>query len=154
MLDIKFFRQSMGACGPTSLRMVFDYYGLAMTEEEIIKLTNCDPEKGIEAEAIIKVGMDLGFTAFMENDATLNDLREYVLNKKIPVIIDWFSHDDGHYSVVVNIDNEYIYLRDPEQKEINKIDLVTFERVWFDFPGDIMKTKDDLILRRFIAIYR
>jgi len=70
----------------------------------------------------------------------------------MPVIVDWFSADEGHYSVVVHIDKRFAYLNDPELARVRKIDVNTFERVWFDFESDYLRTPKDLILRRMIVI--
>lgn len=153
-INIKPFIQTSGMCGPTVLRMVFDFYGLIMSEEELINLTHCDPNIGIEAETMAKVSNELGFKTIIKDNATFDDLREYVVDKKIPIIVDWFSEDDGHYSVVVDIDSQNIYLQNPEFKEIQKIPLDKFKRVWFDFRGDFIGSKEDMIIRRVIAIYK
>ena len=80
-----------------------------------------------------------------------SDIKKY-LDKKTPVIIDWFNKDDGHYSVVVRLDKKHICLMDPELADIRKLDRATFKRIWFDFPGDFMKRKNDVIIRRMIVI--
>ena len=59
-----------------------------------------------------------------------------------------------HYSVVVDIGRKYIYLMDPEIGKVRKMDLTTFYRVWFDFPGDVMKSNSDLILRRMVVLFK
>lgn len=153
-INIKPFTQTTGMCGPTVLRMVFDFYGLTISEEELINLTHCDPNIGIEAEIMAKVSDELGFKTVIKDNATFDDLREYVVDKKIPVIVDWFSEDDGHYSVVVDIDSQNIYLQNPEFKEIQKMPLDKFKRVWFDFREDFIGSKEDVIIRRVIAIYK
>ncbi len=66
--------------------------------------------------------------------------------------MDWFSGDDGHYSVVVGIDRKYIHLQDPELGKVRSLDIPTFRRVWFDFPGDMLHSHRDLILRRMIVV--
>jgi predicted double-glycine peptidase len=50
------------------------------------------------------------------------------------------------------LDKNYIYLQDPEIAGIRKIKRADFKRVWFDFEGYFMRTKNDLILRRLIVI--
>ena len=77
-----------------------------------------------------------------------------MLDNKIPVIIDWFSTDDGHYCVAVNIDKKNIYMQDPELGDIRKMDLETFKRVWFDFTGNFLKSKDQMVIRRMIVIQK
>jgi len=54
--------------------------------------------------------------------------------------------------VVCGIDDEFIYLQDPEIGKIRKIKKNDFERVWFDFSGELIKP-DELIIRQMIAVY-
>jgi len=154
MLKIKPFRQETGYCGPASLKMVLSYFGVKKTEKELVKLTNCTREWGVEAWVLLKVAQKLGFKGFVKDESTIDDIRKYVLDKKIPVIVDWFSEDDGHYSVVVDIDKENIYLQDPEMGHVRAIRLKKFWRVWFDFPDDYIKSKSDLNIRRILVIYK
>ena len=74
------------------------------------------------------------------------------MQKKIPVIVDWFSTDEGHYSSVVDINQENIYLQDSELRGIRTMKIKTFRRVWFDFSGDVLHSKDEIIIRRMIVI--
>jgi len=154
MLNIKPFRQSSGFCGPACLKMVLDYYGVKKSEKELAKLSAATPGKGVGAEGLLKTAKELGFKGFVKDFSNLHDIRIYALNKKIPVIVDWFSATDGHYSVVVHIDQEKIYLQDPDLGRLRTMNLDTFKRVWFDFLGDFLRSKDDIIIRRMIVIYK
>lgn len=155
MLKIKAFRQTKtGFCGPASLKMVLDYFGISKNEIELAKLSNCKSSKGVEAEDLLKTAKKFGFKGFIKDFSDFSDIKKYVLKKKIPVIVDWFSIDDGHYSVVVGIDKKYIYLQDPEIGKIRKIDLKTFKRIWFDFPSNFLKKKQDIIIRRMLVLYK
>jgi hypothetical protein len=49
--------------------------------------------------------------------------------------------------------NKNIYLKDPEFSKTRVLKLQTFKRVWFDFPGEFLRTKNDIIIRRLIVIY-
>ncbi len=99
----------------------------------------------------------------VKNNASLSDIKEW-LNKGVPVIVDWFTRGrsdygdsevaDGHYSVVVGLDKNNIYLQDPEIGGLRKIKRDDFMRVWFDFKGDRITTWKDMIIRQYIAIYR
>ncbi|KKS74108.1 MAG: hypothetical protein UV45_C0012G0004 [Candidatus Azambacteria bacterium GW2011_GWB1_42_72] len=122
-------------CGPASLKMVLEYFGMEKSEEELGQLTHC------------------GFNALIKDMADFDDIKKY-LDQEIPVIVDWFSENDGHYSVAVNMDKENIYLQDPEIGSIRELPLETFKRVWFDFPDKFINSKDDLILRRIIVIQK
>lgn len=150
MLNIKPFKQTPGFCGPACLKLVLSYYGIEKTEMEIAKLLNFDIKKGTPAKDFVEVANKLGFKAEIKDNCSFEDIKKY-LNKKIPVIVDWFLVDEGHYSVVVDIDNENIYLQDPNLGHLRAVNLKTFYRIWFDFPGDFL-SKDNLILRRMIVI--
>lgn len=130
MLNIKPIEQNKsGLCGVASLRMVLAYYGIKKSEKELAKLTYSTAHYGTRTKSIIRVAKTLGLKTKEKDNATLKDIGHYVLKRKIPVIVDWFSRDDGHYSVVAHINKKYIYLLDPELGKINPIDLATFKRI-------------------------
>ncbi|MCX6765192.1 MAG: hypothetical protein NT148_01485, partial [Candidatus Nealsonbacteria bacterium] len=60
---------------------------------------------------------------------------------------------DGHYSVVIGLDDKFIYLQDPEIGRMRKIKRYDFMRVWFDFKGDYIKP-NELIIRQIIVIFK
>jgi len=151
MLDVKPFKQTPGFCGPACLKIVFSYYGLEKSVKELAKLSNCSKEKGTSARGLVDAANNLGFNAEIKDNCSFQDIEKY-LHKKTPVIVDWFLNDEGHYSVAVGTDKENIYLQDPHLGHIRAMKLETFYRVWFDFPESFLRTKDDLILRRIIAI--
>lgn len=157
MIKLKPFRQAPGLCGPASLKMVFDYYGVSVSEKEIAKLAGASKEKGTSIEGLIKAAKHFGFQVFLKKKSSLDDLR-YFIKRKIPVIVDWFFEDEGHYSVVVDIDKKNIVLMDPTLRKIliyirrRKMSLEKFLRVWFDFPGNYIREPKDLILRLILVI--
>ncbi len=152
MIKVKPFRQKTGLCGPAVLKMVLAYYGVERTERELAELTRCDPNLGISGEVMLATVKTMGFDGYLKDDASLSDLEELVVKQQIPVIVDWFSEDDGHYSVVVDIDSENIYLQDPEMGHVRAITRSRFYRVWFDFPGEFIQNRQDLTIRRMIVI--
>lgn len=154
MLKVKLYKQSSGFCGPASLRMVLEYWGLKKSEKELAKLSGATRSRGIEARGLLRAAKKLGLRVTIIDYATFEQIRTYVQKQKIPVIVDWFSHDDGHYSVVVGISRRKIFLADPEHKKIRQFDLETFKRIWFDFPGKYLKSPKDLILRQMIVIFK
>lgn len=133
--------------------MVLAYFGINKSEIELAKLSGCTKEHGVEAGPLLAAAKKLGFKGFIKDFSEINDLKRYVLKKKMPVIVDWFSEDDGHYSVVTHIDKKNIYLIDPEHGKKRKLALETFKRVWFDFPHNFLRSKNDIIIRRMIVIY-
>jgi predicted double-glycine peptidase len=151
MIKLKPFRQRPGLCGPASLKMVFDYYGVQVSEAEITKISGATKEKGVSKEGLTKAAKHFGFQVFSKEKSSLSDLK-YFIKRKIPVIVDWFFEDEGHYSVVVDIDKKNVVFRDPSFKGLRKMPIEKFLRVWFDFPGKYIKNSKDLILRRILVI--
>jgi len=157
MINLKPFRQTPGLCGPVSLKMVLDYYGVSVSEDKIAKIAGATKEKGTSAAGLVKAAKYFGFQVFLKEKGSLDDIS-YFIKRKIPVIVDWFFRDDGHYSVVVDINKKNIVLMDPTLRKIliyirrRKISAKKFFRIWFDFPGDFIEDPKDLVLRLMLVI--
>lgn len=152
MLNVKPYEQiKSGFCGPAALKMVFGYYGIEKSEAEIGRLSNCSVRRGTSVSGILKAVRAVGLKGFVRDFCDISDILKYV-KKRIPVIVNWFSHDNGHYSVAVGIDGRNIYFQDPEIGKIREMSLKKFKTVWFDFPGDFLKSKRDVVIRRMIVI--
>lgn len=147
-------------CGPASLKIVLDYYGIQKSEKELAKLCCVDKELGVDDKDIKKVAEQLGFKVIIKNNSTFKDIEKW-LDKKVPVIVDWFTKGrqeysesevvDGHYSVVAGLDDKYIHIQDPEIGKIRKLKRNDFMHVWFDFEGSYIKPSE-LIIRQIIVI--
>ncbi|MEK7078010.1 MAG: cysteine peptidase family C39 domain-containing protein [Patescibacteria group bacterium] len=163
-LDIKPFQETLYAsrCGPASLKIVLDYYGINLSEKKLVGLTRTTKKLGTNDKGIVNAAESLGFRTQIKNKSGLDDIEKW-LKKGVPVIVNWFTRGrsdysnsevaDGHYSVVVGLDDKYIYLQDPEIGTMRKIEKDDFMKVWFDFKGRYIKA-DELIIRQLIAIYK
>ena len=164
LLPVKPFQETLrqSMCGPASLKIVFDYYGIEKSEAEIAKMCNVNVNLGTDDKTIKRVAEELRFKVEIKNNSTFEDIQSW-LNKKVPVIVNWFTRGradykesevaDGHYSVVAGLDEEFIYLQDPEIGKLRKIDQKDFMKVWFDFTGKYIDP-NELIVRQLIAIYK
>ncbi len=164
MLNVKPFQETLGigVCGAASLKIVLGYYGVVKSEGELCRMCGTTVELGTDDEGIVRAAGELGFCAEVKNDSSFEDIAQW-LNRGVPVIVDWFTRGridyadedvaDGHYSVVVGLDDEYIYLQDPEIGKLRKLTREDFLSVWFDFTGHTIHT-DELIIRQLIAVYK
>ncbi|MEI6296405.1 MAG: C39 family peptidase [bacterium] len=164
MLDVKPFQETLHAdmCGPASLKIVLNYYGIDKTEKEIAKIAGLVKGIGVDDKGIVKAVEFFGLKAEIKNECDFKDIENW-LKKGVPVIVDWFTRGrsdyddsevaDGHYSVAFGIDDKNIYLQDPEIGHERKIDKEDFMKVWFDFTGYFLKP-EELIIRQIIAIYK
>ncbi len=147
-------------CGPASLKIVLGYYGIGKSEQELSELVGKD-DQGTTDRGLARAAESLGLRADIKNESSFEEIEGW-LSKGVPVIVNWFTRGrsdyldsevaDGHYSVVVGLDEQNIYLQDPEIGKLRTIARDDFMRVWFDFSGETIKP-DELLLRQIIAIY-
>lgn len=164
MLPLKPFQETLhaGMCGPASLKIVLEYYGVEKTEQELAKLCGVKNDLGINDQGLKNAAEQFGFTVEVKNESTFDDIEQW-LDKNVPVIVNWFTRGrtdysdsdvaDGHYSVVSGLDDDFISLQDPEIGSMRKLAREDFMAVWFDFTGKYIKP-DELVIRQSIAIYR
>jgi predicted double-glycine peptidase len=164
MLNVQPFQETLyaGMCGPASLKIVTEYFGIKKTEKELADMCGVDEELGVSDKDIVNTAQTLGFETTIKDQASFNDIEE-LLKKDIPVIVNWFTRGrtdysdsdvaDGHYSVVCGLDSEHIFLQDPEIGGIRKIERDDFMKVWFDFTGPYIKSWDEMIIRQIIVVY-
>src|SRR3989344_8651675 len=145
-------------CGPASLKIVLEYYGINKSEDELSQLCKFKKGLGVDDKGIKSATEKLGLKAVIKNNSSFKDIEKW-LKKEVPVIVDWFTRGrtdyrdssvaDGHYSVVMGLDDSFIYLQDPELGTMRKIKRDDFMRVWFDFKGEHLKP-NVLIIRQII----
>lgn len=113
------------SCGPSALQAVLMYYGEEWIETELMQMCGTTPE-GTGPKNIARVAREIGFNAEIKEQMTLEDL-ETLCRQKIPVIISaqcWREGesqnkpwkdiwDDGHYMVVIGLDEKNVYFEDP-----------------------------------------
>lgn len=152
LLKVPPYKQTRSTCGPTSLRMVLAYYGIEKTNAELEKMTNCSLKYGTEAKNILNAAKKLGLTGVIKDNSTLSDLRKWY-KANVPVIVDWFDEDDGHYCPLIKIDAKNIWLLDPQTAKPRKIPLTKFKLIWFDFRGTEVNAKTKFVINRIIVIH-
>ena len=165
LLPVKPFQETLhgGFCGPAVIKMVFDFYGINKTEAEVAILSNKDDDLGISDEDIKRTLEGEELKVEIKNFASFEDIKT-ALDKGAPVIVNWMTRGrydyeeaevaDGHYSVVIGIDEENIFLQDPEVGRMRTIPKEDFIRVWFDFTSDHIEKWEDMVIRQMIAVYK
>jgi uncharacterized protein len=112
-------------CGVGAMQAVLLYWGRDVGEEDLGDLLNTNPDTGTYPEDMVRAAKVMGLKAYFRDNLTLEDL-ESSLNQSVPVIVncqswrspatigtyadDWW---DGHYLVVIGMDEENVYLEDP-----------------------------------------
>lgn len=93
-------------------------------------LTGWQKGSSVDDRGIKKAVESLNFKIIIKENSNFEEISSW-LERKAPVIVDWFSRGrsdysdamiaDGHYSVVCGIDDINIYLQDPEIGKIRTI---------------------------------
>lgn len=153
MIKYKTCKQKKGFCGPASLKIVFDYYGVVKTQEEWAKLSGTTKKDGVQNAGLIKAIETVDFTAKVIKEVSLTDLRKLIHERQIFLAI-WWSGRGGHYSPVANVTEKNIVLADPELGRLRRMNLKDFDHLWFDFGKDYERRPEDLELRSILVIKR
>lgn len=140
-----------GNCGPGSLKIILDSFGIKISEKRLSKLSNTTDE-GVDEMGMLKAIKALGFYGFAQEKSSIKELRKYLKKRKFSVIVGWHSVDTAHYSVVADIDRTFIYISDPEKGKIIRFKIVNFINMWFTFSGD-HPTPGTLTTREVIIIF-
>lgn len=137
------------SCGAAALQAVLNYRGIDVREGDLMQELGTTPEAGTPPDAIVRVARNHGLSAELRLNLTLADLERSVAEKS-PVIITcqaWadtdpeeFSWDtdweDGHYMVVIGLDDENVYFEDPAMLGTRgMISRQEFLSRWHDYLG-------------------
>ncbi len=155
------------SCGAASLQAVLSYWGKDLREDELLTMLNTTGERGTSPYTIVNVSRSLGFSAELRTDVTLLDL-ESAVHAGIPVIVgiqawrdntsppfwldDW---GDGHYLVVIGMDEKNVYLEDPAMLGTRGvISRDEFLMRWHDFAGRDIRDPGAITYRRLAVFIR
>jgi hypothetical protein len=142
-------RQSTGyTCGAAALQAVLAYWGTSEREDRLVARLRSTPEAGTHPLDIVRVAREFGLTAELREGLSLADL-EAALAAGTTVIVDlqawregtdipWAeTWEDGHYMVLLSLDNEKLYFEDPSLLGAHGfIPRDEFLDRWHDYEGD------------------
>jgi len=132
----KLVEQTPGYCGPASLVSLLDFYGIEKNEEELARLCGTMREEGTYHVAMVNVLTGLGFNVVAKEGGTWEELKR-LMAEGVPVLVGWFSDDPlpagDHFSLVYRVDDERLWMMDPEEGKYREIKKEKFLKNWYDF---------------------
>lgn len=142
-------RQSTGySCGASALQAILAYWGADAREDELIGSLRTTPEHGTHPEDIVRVAREFGLQADLREGLVIDDLKAG-LSRGITVIVDlqawrensdrpWSENwEDGHYMVLLGIDEHHLYFEDPSLLGSRGfIPVPEFLERWHDYEGE------------------
>jgi len=147
-IKFKLFKQSRGYCGPASLKMVLSAYGIDKSGDYLAKLTKATRKEGCSEKNILKAAKKFGFNGYIKQNSSIRELKK-LIDKKISVIVDWNSPEEGgHYSVVLGFEKNKILLADPHFGKIKKHKIKWFEKRWSDIVEKERLKKEIIVIHK------
>lgn len=154
-LLVRRVQQKEAHCGPATLEMLFDFYGVAVPQEAFVEAVGMTQtiryapgmrldELARSVELLFPQG---DYVLLAKYNATVQDLALLVNEYQQPVGVEWQGRflqpgdrlvEQGHYSVILGVDQDRDLLKiaDPEEKNIltvtGEISIPVFEARWWE----------------------
>ncbi len=134
------------SCGASALQAVLSYWGNDLDETAIMQIIGTSEDVGTYPENIVRGVRALGLEAEAREKLTLDEVRRFG-HPMIALCQVWRSQrssaprpeddwDNGHYIVVLGVDDEYVYFQDPYLRMGKAfVTRQTFERHWHQIMG-------------------
>lgn len=144
-------QETTHTCGPASLRMVLEHFGIKESETEIANFTKSKPHQGIWFKDFYKLVRKSKLN-HISGSGSIPEIRK-LIESGYQIIVCYIDAKDkshgflmDHYSVVRKIDRKYIYFFDPWYGPNHRYSINHFRKIW--------KSRDrpDKVDRWFIAI--
>lgn len=132
IINVPYFEQgTLYSCGPASLQMMFLFYGVAKSEEELAKRLMTNSDIGTRHSDMIRVAQEEGFYVFENDDSSIVEVGG-LIKLRIPVVVHFVepSNNENHYAVVVGVDDRHLVLNDPWNGEKTIMEVAEFTARW------------------------
>ncbi len=132
MIKVPYHQQSTQySCGPASLHMMFLFYGVVVSEEELAIRLRTNADIGTKHSDLIRVAREEGFYVFENDDSSIVEIGG-LLKLHTPVMVHFTepSENDPHYAVVVKVDETHVVLNDPWNGEKTILEVGDFLSRW------------------------
>lgn len=129
--SVKFFPSEDYQCGPASLAMVLDFWGLKITPEEIARDIYSEGARGTADFEMILFAKKNGFKA-IQYSGNIEDIKEKIKSQRPLIVMTdegfWF-YKKYHYMVVVGFDNSNVIVNSGIDQH-KRIDFESFIKKW------------------------
>ena len=150
MNHIPYYKQEKSwTCGAACMKMILESFGIKKTEKQLAKSLETNKVIGTWEFELPELAERHKLTYVVERNGTIKDLRRY-LREGFRIIVCYYllKEKTAHYSIIHDINRNYIHFLDPYFGENHKLKLDYFKRTW---KSDPIHEKDK---KWFIAIKR
>ena len=130
-LDVPFVHQQKDTCGAAALAMVLQYWGVAVSHDEVAQELLQPELRGIAGSALAAFASGRGMTA-VAHAGDVDHLRDHI-GKGRPLIVAWdMGRGRYHDVVVIGFDDAHarVIVHDPARGASRGVGLDTFRRRW------------------------
>ncbi len=140
-------------CGPTSIKMVVDFFDVKISLKDIEQKSGDWKKEGMGNQDLVNALKSFGFITKSQYNSSWENIKTALKNGRA-VIVSWMLRGYiGHFSVVQKINDTHIWLADPEAGKIVKFEKIIFLRLWFDYDDKWYPEKSsDIKLRWMVEV--
>src|SRR3989344_5537084 len=137
------YQETAYTCGATSLKMVFESFGIEKTEKQMARLLGTNKVKGTWEKDFPRLAEKYKLIYVVEHKGSIKDLKNfYKEGYKIILCFHLPKEGEDHYAVLKKIDSKEIHLLDPWSGPDKIYPINYFKKIW--------KTVSEKDLRWFI----
>ena len=157
-MKIKPIRQrDASGCGPACIEMVLNYFDIPHTVSKISSVTKYKKGGGLYNTQLIEALKAFGLKTKVHKNTSWDDLATYNRDHVVIVLSWMLAGYVGHLSVLEKIDDKHIYLAEPTQGKIVRIEKIKFLRLWLDYEATGIgkwypEKKSDIQLRWMVIV--
>jgi predicted double-glycine peptidase len=142
------FQETSHSCGASAAKSILLYYGIPSEEKEVIKTFGTSDSLGTSPEQMVAGFSRFGLNAMVKENAEIDDIISNLENG-FPTLVaiqawlvnyppkDWANNwEDGHWLIVIGIDENKIYFEDPSLLGARGyLTIEEFKMRWHDYTG-------------------
>ena len=134
---MRFYKQETKyTCGPASMRMVLQEFGIKKTEVQLTRAMKCTKRWGTKHKSFPPIAEQYHLNYLVKRNGSIDNLREF-RKRGYDIIVCYFhlKARTGHYAVIKKIEGDHIHLYDPDYGHDRKLSVTFFGRIW-KCPGE------------------
>jgi len=112
-MKILYYKQEKSyTCGAAAMRIVLNSLGANFNEKEIEKMLGTNDERGTWTKSFAELANKLNLQFSSKNNSSIEELKS--LTEDYLIIICFYTSDnEDHYTVIRQIDKQFIHFSDP-----------------------------------------
>ncbi|HBM45581.1 MAG: hypothetical protein UT05_C0005G0011 [Parcubacteria group bacterium GW2011_GWF2_38_76] len=139
-------------CGPTSLKMLSDYFNLGYSYKELAKMSNYTREEGMTTDKMIRTIEKMGLRVQAKHGNSWDNLNNKNTPENVIILLWMYNGYIEHYSVLEKVTEKRIYYADPYLGKIDWAKKHFFLKMWHNYKDFKYPTKSSDMQLRWMAV--